>query len=144
MASALYAKAQALKERIRHSDGTARTHALLVIVGMVLTVVIQQGLWNWYIEDAAISFGYARNWANGEGLVPYPGGELVEGYSNPTWVFLLTLFELVGVNGFSSAKFMSGLFAALTVPFVYLIAVEGREERDAVPIIAVGALVVNS
>jgi hypothetical protein len=39
---------------------------------------------------------------------------------------------------------MSGLFAALTVPFVYLIAAEGREERDAVPIIAVGALVVNS
>ena len=46
-------------------------------------------LWNWFIEDAAISFSYARNLADGGGLVTSVGHERVEGYSNPSWVFLL-------------------------------------------------------
>lgn len=45
-----------------------------------------------YIEDAGISFAYARNLAQGDGLVSYPGGERVEGYSNALWVFLLEPF----------------------------------------------------
>ena len=35
-------------------------------------------LWEWYIEDAAISFTYAKNLAEGNGLVVFPGGERVD------------------------------------------------------------------
>jgi len=51
----------------------------------------------WINDDAGISFTYARNLANGHGLVLNPGGERVEGYSNPLWVFLLGFFSYVGL-----------------------------------------------
>ncbi len=47
----------------------------------------------WIIDDAGISFTYARNLANGFGLVSQPGVEPVEGYSNFTWVLLFVSFH---------------------------------------------------
>ena len=44
----------------------------------------------WLIDDAGISFAYARNLIRGHGLVAQPGAVPVEGYSNPLWVFLLS------------------------------------------------------
>jgi hypothetical protein len=49
----------------------------------------------WQIDDAGISFAYARNLALGHGLVAQPGVIPVEGYSNPLWVFLLATFSVV-------------------------------------------------
>ncbi len=49
----------------------------------------------WQIDDAGISFAYARNLALGHGLVAQPGVIPVEGYSNPLWVFLLAAFSVV-------------------------------------------------
>ncbi|HVT17737.1 MAG TPA: hypothetical protein VHQ90_16355 [Thermoanaerobaculia bacterium] len=45
----------------------------------------------WLIDDAGISFVYARNLAAGHGLVSQPGLPPVEGYSNFLWVLLLAL-----------------------------------------------------
>ena len=39
-------------------------------------------------DDAMISMRYARNLARGYGLVWNPGGERIEGYTNPLWVSL--------------------------------------------------------
>ena len=41
-------------------------------------------------DDAFISFRYAENLANGQGLVFNPG-ERVEGYSNPLWTVLFAV-----------------------------------------------------
>jgi hypothetical protein len=49
----------------------------------------------WIIDDAAISFVYARNLAAGHGLVAQPGLPPVEGYSNFLWVLLMALFFLL-------------------------------------------------
>ena len=46
---------------------------------------------HWIVDDAGISFAYARNLATGHGLVSQPGLPPVEGYSNPLWVFLTAL-----------------------------------------------------
>ncbi|MFT7520018.1 MAG: hypothetical protein ACI9MC_002162, partial [Kiritimatiellia bacterium] len=103
-----------------------------VAVGLQLTLV------NWFIEDAAISFAYARNLAMGEGLVTYAGGERVEGYSNPLWTFLLAAIYLVGVDAFVSSKVLALLFGAATMPVTYLIAKEARPHRAGLtPILAV-------
>lgn len=48
--------------------------------------------WPWIVDDAAISFAYARSLATGFGLVAQPGAPPVEGYSNLTWVLLMTPF----------------------------------------------------
>ena len=45
-------------------------------------------------DDAMISMQYARNLAGGYGLVWNPGGELVEGYTNPLWVLFMSVFHL--------------------------------------------------
>lgn len=45
-------------------------------------------------DDAMISMQYAKNLADGDGLVWNAGGERVEGYSNPLWVFLMAGIHL--------------------------------------------------
>ncbi|MEZ4323298.1 MAG: hypothetical protein R3F61_37890 [Myxococcota bacterium] len=67
---------------------------------------------DWVVDDAAISMAYARNLVAGDGLVAMPGGERIEGYSNPLWVAILAVFELVGIGGMTAVKLVSaGLFA---------------------------------
>ncbi|HUG37064.1 MAG TPA: hypothetical protein VML54_08960, partial [Candidatus Limnocylindrales bacterium] len=51
----------------------------------------------WIIDDAGISFAYARNLAAGEGLVAQPGLSPVEGYSNFLWVLLVTPLYFLGL-----------------------------------------------
>jgi len=51
---------------------------------------------DWIVDDAAISFAYARNLADGYGLVAQPGSAPVEGYSNTLWVLLLSPFVWLG------------------------------------------------
>jgi hypothetical protein len=46
---------------------------------------------SWLIDDAGISFAYARNLAGGFGLTAQPGVTPVEGFSNPLWTALLAL-----------------------------------------------------
>ncbi len=120
-----------------NASARRKRHLQWLVLLMVVSVAVQAVLWTWYIEDAAISFAYARNLATGEGLVPYPAGERVEGYSNPTWVFLLAVGELLGIDSFSGAKILGALFGALTLPFAYLLASELRpDEDDDVPVYA--------
>ena len=48
-------------------------------------------------DDAMISMRYARNLAEGHGLVWNPG-ERVEGYSNPLWTLWMALIHATGVS----------------------------------------------
>jgi hypothetical protein len=52
---------------------------------------------NWIVDDAAITFAYARNVADGAGSVLQPGAEPTEGYSNPAWMALLVVGRLLGL-----------------------------------------------
>ncbi len=89
--------------------GIAASRALLLVAfGVYAIHAIAYG--GWISDDAGISFTYARNLAAGHGLVLNPGGERVEGYSNPLWVFLLCPF------------FAAGAFHPVLVPKVLSIA----------------------
>ena len=48
-------------------------------------------------DDAMVSMRYARNFAHGYGLVWNPGGERVEGYTNPLWVLYMSLVHLLPI-----------------------------------------------
>ena len=81
-------------------------------------------------DDAMISMQYARNWAEGHGLVWNDGGERVEGFSNPLWVFYMAFFHLfpIASSQISLALQISGavfLFANLVV--VWMIAKQFME-----------------
>jgi hypothetical protein len=46
-------------------------------------------------DDVMISMRYARNLVDGHGLVYNPGGERVEGFTNPLWVGYMALVHLI-------------------------------------------------
>ncbi len=83
-----------------------------------------------YIEDSAISFSYARNLIEGEGLVPYPGGERVEGYSNALWTFLLAAAYALRIEPWASAKLLGWVFGSITLFFTWGIARRARPEAN--------------
>ncbi len=68
------------------------------------------------MDDAGISFAYARNLADGYGLTSYPGLPPVEGISNFLWTillvpfFLLKLFHPVWTPKIIAAVLVSGVF----------------------------------
>lgn len=51
----------------------------------------------WIVDDAGISFAYARNLAEGYGLVSQPGSTPIEGFSNFLWTMILVPFFALGV-----------------------------------------------
>ncbi|SFM70610.1 hypothetical protein SAMN05216207_100252 [Pseudonocardia ammonioxydans] len=51
----------------------------------------------WLVDDAGITFAYARSIAAGAGPVLQPGAAPVEGWSNPSWLALLVLASAVGL-----------------------------------------------
>ena len=99
------------------------TAASLAVLGVV--AVAHQLWWHdWFIEDAAISFAYTKHLVQGDGLVAYPGGERIEGYSNFTWVLLLAPFHAIGLSGFEAAKPVGAFLTLLTLPLVWATARE--------------------
>lgn len=68
----------------------------------------------WCIDDAYISFRYARNLARGVGLVWNPG-QFVDGYTNFAWVILLAPFEALGLDTPLIARLVNGGCAVATV-----------------------------
>jgi hypothetical protein len=99
----------------------------------------------WIVDDAGISFVYARNLAAGHGLVSQPGLPPVEGFSNPLWIFLtallfkLGLFDPVLTPKLLGVALTGGLFLALQGALRRLDPAGG-----AVALVALGLLALNT
>ncbi len=104
----------------------------LAVLGLcALTVVIHQASrWGWFIEDAAIVFSYARTLVQGEGVVPWPGAERIEGFSDPTWVLLIAAFQAIGLDGFVVAKPLAMAMGVATVFAVWRLARLALPDHD--------------
>ena len=105
-------------------------HVAVLIIAMVIHLLHQLWFYEWYIEDAAITFSFAKYWVLGEGLVPFPGAERVEGYSNPTWMALIAFWYALGVDPFASSKIMAAIFGTACLPMAYLLAREAMPDDD--------------
>ena len=81
-------------------------------VGLVLAIRGVQ-LREFIIDDAFISFRYARNFVEGEGLVFNPG-ERVEGYSNLLWILAVSPFVRAGFDPMLAARLLSVICVCLT------------------------------
>lgn len=75
-------------------------------------------------DDAWISVRYAENLAAGHGFVWNPGGERVEGFSNPLLVYVEAAAHLAGWSALSAARALGVLAGVGCVVLVYL---RGRE-----------------
>ena len=88
-------------------------------------------VWGMTIDDAGISYAYAMHLAKGQGLTYAPGGYLVEGYSNPLWVALLTPMAWAGLPVNEVAKALGALLGGLALFGASLVGqrMEGRGHR---------------
>ncbi len=81
-----------VSEDVRHGrgrSGWAAFAAVLSGVALLAWRAAQYG--NWVVDDAGITFAYARSVAAGLGPVLQPGAEPVEGFSDPTWLLVLVV-----------------------------------------------------
>lgn len=76
--------------------GPARVRAIALLLPFVVYLAGAALLGDWIIDDAGISYAYARNAAAGHGLVSQPGRPPVEGFSNFLWVVLLMPLLAIG------------------------------------------------
>ena len=89
-----------------------RTQAsVLLLLCALLTA--HSAAFRFTVDDAYISFRYADNWADGNGI-EYNVGERVEGYSNFGWVALLAGLHWLGADTEFAAKAL-GLASALAL-----------------------------
>ena len=75
-------------------------------------------LGSWIVDDAGITFSYARNLAEGQGLVAQPGAAPVEGFTNLFWVLILSIpMKLHVFDPVMTPKLISAVFVALSFIF---------------------------
>ncbi|MDI3288845.1 hypothetical protein [Polyangium sp. 15x6] len=99
-----------------------RAHLVLgLVLPMALVVANAYRVASFTIDDAFISFRYARNFAEGHGLV-YNLGERVEGYTNFLWTVLLGVFATLGARPEITAKILGVVCACASLVPVYRIA----------------------
>ncbi len=99
----------------------------LLVVGYLAHYLVFSA---YFIEDAGISFAYARNFVEGEGFATFAGGERVEGFSNPLWTWLIAFFYALKIPVWTSSKILGAIFGAVTLPLSYLLARACRPGRD--------------
>ncbi|MHA1570122.1 MAG: tetratricopeptide repeat protein [Alphaproteobacteria bacterium] len=87
----------------------------IVVLALALSIVfyaLQASFFlKFWVDDAGISFTFARNIAEGYGSVASPGTERVEGFSNPLWVYLLAVFIKLGISPFVMSQILAYIFA---------------------------------
>lgn len=76
---------------------------------------------NFTQDDAYISYRYAANYLNGDGLV-YNIGERVEGITNFGWVIYLILWGALGIDYILISKITGFLFGAAIIVLTYFLA----------------------
>lgn len=121
-----------------------RVHGVAMLGILIGAVAHNVALFNWYIEDAAISFGFAENIAAGYGAVPQPGLERMEGYSNPTWVALLVVLSALGLDLMAAVHWVQLVLCLITVPCAYFAAREVFGRRSEVPLLVPAFLAANA
>jgi len=120
---------------------------ILLAYAAYATIFIQQSLFTVdgetyaaLFDDAMISMTYARNLANGDGLVWYPGAERIEGFSNPLWVGFMATFHLLPIpQRLMSLPLMiaGALFVIGCLIFIYKIANRLLPDKPLVALLAV-------
>lgn len=91
-----------------------RTHGLAVLIYIVFLIYV----WEFFIDDAYITARYARNLADGYGLVFNPGDPPFEAYSN----FILVLWQAVVIPlGLDPVVMTRALSVAFVLLFIALL-----------------------
>jgi hypothetical protein len=123
----------------------ARDKKTGVTIAFLAAIVIFAGL-SFYLrtihDDAFISFRYAKNLVEGNGLV-FNIGERVEGYTNFLWIVLLSPFLAAGLDIIPVSQVLGVIFGGLTMLMIYRFSCRTDRTGGFTCLIAVAFLAVN-
>lgn len=118
------------------------TYAYLIvfILGLIFFTALLGYIWNFTVDDAFISFRYALNLAEGQGILWNIGELPTEGYSNFLWVVIMASIIKLNFDPVISSKVLS-LFALMGIIYVYwLICRDSLNQNLKIPAFIVGSL----
>jgi len=95
-------------------EGRERTDLAILFLACTLAIVVMAFSYIELVDDAYISFRYAHNLAEGQGLV-FNVGEYVEGYTSLLWTLLMVLPEALELPTYSFAAHLSLTFGILAL-----------------------------
>lgn len=103
---------------LSHAPTPRRLAVATTLAGLLLYAGGALPLRDWLIDDAGITFAYAKHLAEGHGLVSQPGHAPEEGYSNTLWTLALALAHALGADVPTTAKLLCALLGAACVALV--------------------------
>jgi len=110
------------------TDGMKRDMTILLF--LVCLFIIQGMGFHWSaVDDAYISFRFAKNFAQGHGLV-FNVGDPVEGYTNFLWTILLGLSAKGGLDIERTATVLGVGFGSLSLVLTWLLSRNVARERN--------------
>lgn len=92
------------------------------------------------VDDAGITYNFSRNLADGFGVVLVPGGERVEGYSDPLWMLIIAAGYKAGIDAFVLVRKLAFILGLLVIAFPLLFALRAFPERKIIPAVTVPLL----
>ncbi|MFX0178066.1 MAG: hypothetical protein ACFE85_17750 [Candidatus Hodarchaeota archaeon] len=91
-------------------------------VAHIILLLFQLLFWNFIIDDAFITFRYAKNLYENNQIVFNIDESPVEGYSNFSWVLWITISFLFKIEPIIFSKISGILFCHFTIPILYKLA----------------------
>jgi hypothetical protein len=100
----------------------------VLLLAALAALLLHARVYAFLCDDAFISFRYAKNLAEGHGLVFNPGFERVEGYTNFLWVLILAAGDRL--LGMKPEELANPLLVLATVGLFALVARRAQGERE--------------
>jgi len=123
-----------INSRIEARFNYAQLWEILILLAGITIFVFFALHYDFVQDDAYISFRYAANFLDGNGLV-YNIGERVEGYTNFLWVISLALLkELFALDFVPTARFL-GLSSAAMIFILGSLLIKRLVEKNHLPIL---------
>lgn len=95
-------------------------------------------------DDAMISMRYAKNLADGYGLVWNPGGERIEGYTNPLWVLYMSILHLLPLTPSKISLVVQLTAAACLAANLYVVRKIALSVSDGSESVSLGAVILTA
>lgn len=93
-------------------------YALGLVIPILVMMINARRVSAYTVDDAFISFRYARNLANGDGLV-YNVGERVEGFTNFLWTLIMAVVIKFGGDPVAASKLLGCTAAACSMVLMF-------------------------
>jgi len=130
-----------LSETDNHIEEPLCLSKPLVIAGFALSFFVFflniSYYWPQTIDDAFITYRYSYNLVHGHGLSYNPGGEWVEGFTNPTWMLLHTIPIALGLSPVLFSKILGFLCGLGTLIILRQFIVQIRQKSDGIEFVPV-------